>query len=293
MTFLDTSRQTTKVPSVGIVLLNWNGWQDTVECLSSLQMLNYSNFQILVVDNASTNKSVAEIRARFPDIEVIESVENGGFAKGNNQGIRHFLSKEIGYVWILNNDTTVSISSLSALVNKAESHDKLGIVGSVLYEYDKPWRIQAWGGGKYNAILATASEAKYKSEKIDHINGASMLIKSAVLKSAGLFDESFFFFMEDTEISLRVKDKGWQLAIADLSYVFHKGGASLDGHEHTKSIRTDLLYINAVGNFMRVRRMRLSSVILRLIVVVIRRIQRRQFDRIPQIIKAYVVGYKG
>lgn len=287
------SAPTSLAPKVGIILLNWNGWQDTAECLESLKTLAYPNFQIVVVDNASTNNSVKELKSRFPDVELIENTENVGFAAGNNSGIRHFMSKEVDYIWVLNNDTIAFRSSLNALVGKAESDYKIGLVGSVLYEYARPWIIQAWGGGKYNAILGTTSEIKSKSNKIDHVIGASMLIKSEVLKLTGLFDESFFFFMEDTEISLRIQDRGWKIAVADSSYVFHKGGSSLDGNVGARSVRADLLFINSVGHFMRIRKMRMSSVILRLVIIVFRRIQQGQFIRIPSLIRTYLKGYQG
>lgn len=293
MTVAFLSAPSSLVPKVGIVLLNWNSWQDTAECLESLKTLAYPNFQIVVVDNASTNNSVKELKSRFPNVELIENTENIGFAAGNNLGIRYFISKEVDYVWVLNNDTTVSLLSLNTLVEKAESNKKIGVVGSVVYEYNEPWLIQAWGGGKYNSFLATTINVDTKDGKVGYITGASMLIRRKTLEKAGLFDESLFFFMEDVEYSLRIKSKKWKIAVADLSYVFHKGGSSLDGNVGARSVRADLLFINSVGRFMRIRKMRMISVILRLIIIVFRRIQQGQFIRIPSLIKTYLKGYQG
>lgn len=279
-------------PRVGIVILNWNGWQDTVECLNSLQDLRYSNFEIIVVDNASTNDSVKQIRERFPHIRLIENSENGGFAKGNNLGIKAFMAAGVDYIWLLNNDTTVSTLALTEMVHLAQSDRRLGIVGSVLYEYDRPGVVQAWGGGGFNSFLATTYHSKRPMDVIGHVIGASMLVRREVIERAGMLDERFFFFMEDTEYSLRVRRAGWLLGVADKSRVYHKGGASLKkNHEIGKTLKSDILYARAVGVFMGVARMTALSVLTRLIIMLSRRLIRREFERIRPLAIAYYQGY--
>lgn len=282
---------TSSAPRVGIVVLNWNGWQDTVECLDSLRGLTYSNYEVIVVDNASTNDSVAQIRGRFPGVRIIESPENGGFSKGNNLGIRAFIEAGAEYVWLLNNDTTVSTLALNHLVEKIQYNKQLGLIGSVLYEYYEPWSVQAWGGSKYNSFLGITTNPKVLSDRVDHIIGASMFVRAQVLKTLGLLDESLFFFLEDTEYSLRVRDHGWKIGVAEASHVFHKGGSSLGGKSVSRSVRADLLFITSVGRFMRIRRMPLISVALRLLFIVLQRLRRRQFARIPVVVSAYSQGY--
>src|ERR1700729_1766132 len=93
------------VPHIACILLNWNGWQDTIECLHALRKCAYPNLNILVVDNGSTNDSVIRIRAAHPDIPLLESGSNLGFAGGSNIGIRHAIAHAADYVWLLNNDT--------------------------------------------------------------------------------------------------------------------------------------------------------------------------------------------
>ncbi len=95
----------TAQPDVTCILLNWNGWRDTVECLKALKECRYRNLTIIVVDNGSTNDSVARIRAAHPDVLLLESGKNLGFAGGNNIGIRYALAQGAEYVWLLNNDT--------------------------------------------------------------------------------------------------------------------------------------------------------------------------------------------
>ncbi|MCX7596938.1 MAG: glycosyltransferase family 2 protein, partial [Fischerella sp.] len=135
---------------VFVILLNWNGWQDTVKCIVSLKGLSYPNYEIVVLDNASTNDSVEQIRAAHPDVTLIETGANLGFAGGNNVGIRYALEHGAEYIWLLNNDTIVDANALSAMVTKAESDPKIGLVGSVLYYMNNPGSVQAWGGGTVN-----------------------------------------------------------------------------------------------------------------------------------------------
>src|SRR6266851_7872043 len=98
----DAGRILQREPLAFTVLLNWNGWKDTVECLSSLQKLEYGNNRTMVVDNGSTNDSVPRIRAQFPQVEIIEMGKNLGFAGGCNAGIRAALDRGAEYVWLLN-----------------------------------------------------------------------------------------------------------------------------------------------------------------------------------------------
>ena len=102
-------------PKVAIVVLNWNGKRDTVECLASLNEIDYSNYEILLVDNGSTDGSQKYFRAQYPEIELIENEMNLGFAEGNNVGIRHAMNGRADYVLLLNNDTFVHPKFLSEL----------------------------------------------------------------------------------------------------------------------------------------------------------------------------------
>lgn len=294
MTDCTSSLFTSSAPQVGIVILNWNGWQDTVECLDSLRGLTYSNYEVIVVDNASTNDSVAQIKERFPGIKIIESPENGGFSKGNNLGIRAFMEAGADFIWLLNNDTTVSTLALSELVRAARQNPHLGIVGSVLYEYDQPGVIQAWGGGKFRPFLATTSHYKKSKVIVDHIIGASMFIRREVAEQIGILDERFFFFMEDTEYSLRARQAGWLLGVAEQSRVYHKGGSSLKSNpSDSKNLKSDSFYVKAVGTYMRVAGRPVTSVYARFLAIIIQRIVRGQWNRVLSLTSNYWHGYTG
>ncbi len=232
---------------VDVVVLNWNGWQDTIACLASLQLLDYPAFDLLVVDNGSTDESVDQIKKAMPSVEVLQAGSNLGFGGGCNVGIRHALARGADYVWLVNSDATVDPGALSALVRLADQDLTLGSVGSVLYEADQVDRIQLWGGGRVNLWLG-GSRHRISPGAIDFISGASILLRRAALEDVGLFDqESFFMYWEDTDLGFRLRRAGWQLAVADDSRIWHKQSASLGKN----SPSLDEYFIRSQVRFLR------------------------------------------
>jgi GT2 family glycosyltransferase len=219
-------------PSVHIILLNWNGWRDTLECLSSLRKLDYPNCRILVVDNGSSDDSEAMIRSAEPKIELIQAGANRGFGSGNNIGMRVALACGADYVWLLNNDTLAEPSSLTYLVEEAEFDSGVGAVGSVLYFEHAPSRIQAWGGGYVNMWLGISRHHTTAPApgRLHYLTAASILLRRKALKDIGLFDEGFFMYWEDADLGFRLRQVGWKLAVAEKSHVIHKHAASMGSH---------------------------------------------------------------
>ncbi|HEX9974417.1 MAG TPA: glycosyltransferase family 2 protein, partial [bacterium] len=125
-------------PSVAIIILNWNNWQDTVECLESLSQIDYPNYQIIVVDNGSTDDSVPQIRQRFGTIHLLATRENLGFSGGVNFGIEQAKTSDL--ILLLNNDTLVAKNFLTELVRKIISDDTIGLVGGKIYYYERAER---------------------------------------------------------------------------------------------------------------------------------------------------------
>jgi len=163
---------------VAILLLNWNGWRDTLECIESLLLLNYESFQIIVIDNQSDDGSVEHLMAHLagrvalkvylesdlskpeivhhhpsnnsPPLILIRNIKNHGFGGGNNVAITFVLAHcDMEYIWLLNNDTIVDIEALSELVKYSEANSALALVGSLICYYDNPEIIQAVGGGRF------------------------------------------------------------------------------------------------------------------------------------------------
>jgi GT2 family glycosyltransferase len=216
-------------PSVCCVLLNWNGWKDTVACLHSLALQSYPDLHIVVVDNASTNESVFQIQKSFPDVEVISAHANLGFSGGCNIGIRRALAMEAQLIWLLNNDTIAPPNTLQLLVEA--THSRVGVTGSVLRHLDHPEVIQAWGGGRLRlwSGYVTHFTAPTLLGPHSYLTFASVLIRREVLLEVGLMDEHFFMYFEDADFCFRVRDAGWELAVAPDTAILHKEGGSLDG----------------------------------------------------------------
>jgi GT2 family glycosyltransferase len=209
------------------IVVNWNGWSDTQQCLQSLVRQNYPDLQIIVVDNGSSDDSVVRIKEAYPDINLIELTENVGFAKGNNAGIRCALSKGADYLWLLNNDTICPPDTATKLVQKFRSSAaKIGAVGSVLYYLDHPAQIQAWGGGHINTLFAYSSHFTCPQTygHNDFITFASVLISKEALLSVGSLDERYFMYFEDVDYCLQLKKASFSLAVAEDTAVLHKEG---------------------------------------------------------------------
>lgn len=212
---------------VFVILLNWNGWEDTLECLASLAKLDYPSYEVLVVDNASTDNSVTKIREAYPNLMLFENSSNLGFSGGNNTGIRYALTQEAEYIWLLNSDTVADLGALSAMVDKARNDASIGAVGSVLYHMRQKDVVQMYGGGRVRWWMGTsrAFEAPVPSRELHYVAAASLLIRGEVFESTGLLDEGFFMYWEDTDYGFRLRKSGWKLAAAPESKVWHKGSA--------------------------------------------------------------------
>ena len=214
-----------KSPLVFIILLNYNGESDTLECLESLRLSDYSNYKIILVDNGSDDADafLEKIRKDFSNVKTIALETNTGFSGGNNAGIRYALKESADYVCLLNNDTTVAPDFLSRLVEAGESDKAIGIVGAKIYfsGSNRIWYNGAtfsWFGGGNHRDEHTGD----KIRPTDYVTGCVLLIKAGVVNHIGLLYEPFFLYYEDVDWSLRVRKAGYKLAIANASHVWHK-----------------------------------------------------------------------
>lgn len=226
-----------------VVILNWNGWRDTVACVESVRRQTLHPEWIVVVDNASTDDSEATLRALGPDVTVLQSGANLGFAGGNNVGIRWALARGADAVWLLNNDATAEEGALSALVEAHLRRPTLGAIGTRIYEASHPDVLQSWGGGWINLWTGRAREYRFEvpEAELDYISGCSLFLPRAALERGGLLDEGFFMYFEDTELSLRYRALGMRLGVANDARVLHKGGASAKPGRLQSSWRTQSL----------------------------------------------------
>ncbi len=222
-------------PLVYIVIVNWNGWQDTSMCIRSCQKLVYPNFRILVVDNGSSDNSEMTLRGMFPDLEVLQTGRNLGFSGGNNVGIQSGLDHGADYIWLLNNDTTVDPHALNGLVDAAEEHNNSGIFGSKIYYYDDPNRLWFAGGWINRRIGRTGhfgsgelDNGQYdKLRQVDYVSGCSFLIPRELVSAIGLLDTRYFLLFEETDWNERARLRGRNIYFVPSSKVWHKISQSL------------------------------------------------------------------
>jgi GT2 family glycosyltransferase len=229
-----------KQPKVSIIILNWNGVGDTIECVESLKRITYPNYEVVIVDNGSEGNDVQVLHDRFGSyVHIIKNDMNYGFAEGNNIGIRYALKRDVEYVLLLNNDTIVAPDFLSQLIKVAESDLRIGLVGPKVYFYHEPNRI--WFAGAKISLLAASSTRGLgqvdngqfdKVDCVDVITGSCMLIKRRVLESIGLLDPIYFFSSEDVDLSLRSIQAGFSNVFVPNSKIWHKSNASGSRHTH-------------------------------------------------------------
>ena len=238
-----------------IIILNWNGKNDTLECLSSLANVTFPDFQPLVVDNGSTDESVAAIRASFPEVPILETGENLGFAGGNNRGIEWALSKGAEWVLLLNNDTVVASDFLAKFLQVARQQPKAKILGAKIYRYTDKSTIDHLGGFWNPRIGEFESPAQNRvddgvsfeeMEQVDYVCGAALLMHRSVPETIGLLESRFFLFWEETDYCCRARRSGFEVWTAPQAKIWHKVSSSFIGgkpHMHYFWWRSRLLWI--------------------------------------------------
>jgi hypothetical protein len=243
-------------PAVSIVILNWNGLADTLECLRSLRALRYERCRIVVVDNGSTDGSAAALRTAAADgsFELVEAGANLGYAGGNNLGIHRALEGGADFVLVLNNDTIVDPDLLDELVEAAARFPDAGCFGPWIYYLDDPERLwftrSEWGskGATFNAPGKgrLAAELSKEVTSTQYVCGAALFFRAEVANRIGLFDERFFLVYEDSDWCFRARRAGFECLVVSTARVWHKVGMSF-GSESSPlrtyfSVRNKLLW---------------------------------------------------
>lgn len=224
-------------PKVGVVLLNWNGYDLTKACVDSLLRASYPNMETIVIDNGSDDDSADRLVQELPFINFLQNSENLGFARGCNVGIRAALEGGADYVLLLNNDAIVSPGFLEPLVSCAMSNPRAGLAsGKILLDGDRQriWfaggRVSRLYGATVRGHLALDTGVFDHCERTGACTGAMMLISREVVERLGALPEEYFFGMEEWDYSLTVKRAGYDLLYCGKSVVHHRSDGS---HENT------------------------------------------------------------
>jgi GT2 family glycosyltransferase len=219
-----------KPPRVVVIVLNWNGKEDTLACLESLRQLDYPNYEVVVVDNGSTDGSVEAVRASFTGVAILETGENLGFAEGNNAGVQRALAHGADYVLLLNNDTEVAPDFISILVDAVEATPQAGVAGPTIYYFDRPAIIWSAGGAidwrrgdTRMMALDEADHGQYDAvREVDFVTGCALLARREVFEKAGMLDPRFFMYYEEAEWCVRASRAGYKILHVPQAHVWHK-----------------------------------------------------------------------
>lgn len=224
---------------VTIILLNYNGWKDTIECLESLLKQTTKEWHAVVADNGSQDDSVEQLeqwiasRHAEEQIQLLPLGTNYGFAKGNNVAIEAVKKQHSDYYWILNNDTVVEPDCLEQLVLYMEKHTDVTAITPAIRLYDQPdylWNAGGslvFGGRRYYGASQPAALFEGKQElSITFITGCALLVRQDMVTNAPLFTERFFFGEEDFDFSLRMQEKGKKMICLLDAVIYHKVSAT-------------------------------------------------------------------
>lgn len=224
-------------PRVSIIFVNWNNSDETIECLDSLKGIKYPNFNVVIIENNSSDNSLErlnKVRRQIQDYQIIilRNSDNLGYAGGNNTGINYALQSGAEYILLLNSDTRVDSLFLDELVKEAKSEKEVGIFAPIIYFYYEPHIV--WFGGNTdirwskmdkaitsNLFLKKSPQDLY-SVDVNFISGCAMFLRAEAVRQVGVFDERFFLYFEDADLSLRMKTAGWRLRSVPTSRIWHK-----------------------------------------------------------------------
>ena len=226
-------------PRIVVIVLTWNGREDTLACLESLQAVDYPNWEVLVVDNGSVDGTVAAIRAGYPRTTVIDIGKNLGFTGGNNVGIKAALDRGPEFILLLNNNTVVASDLLHAFARTADKHPEAGVFGAKIYFFSDPQRLW-WAGApwKPEALLSFESLESgaldngtdfEQVQEIAYACGCAMFFRAAVARAVGLLDDRFFILYEEIDWCFRARRAGFGSVFAPTAKVWHKISMTFGG----------------------------------------------------------------
>lgn len=241
------------MPNVGIVISNYNGWQDTVQCLESLQKQTYRDFEIILLDDASTNDSVQQLQKHLTENTVFLPQEaNSGFAAVNNVGMRRALADGCDWVLLLNNDTVVAPDFLEMLLRETPAR---AVSCPKMLFLDSPDEIWFAGGeldratGKVKHLGGHEKDGPAFAEKkqVSFITFCCVLLPRQVVEEVGFLDETLFMYCEDVDYCIRLADAGVPMWLLPDARIWHKAGGSAGGMLSVYYITRNTLYLTCKG----------------------------------------------
>lgn len=287
---------------MAVVVLTWNGREDTLACLRTLEQSTCPGLDVIVVDNGSTDGTREALAATAYRHMYINTGENLGFAGGNNVGLEVALERGADALLLLNNDTLVSPTAVSELVDALFASDDVGACSPAITYVDEPERLW-FAGSAFDPRLARAGRnSRYETGQralpsmpidIDRTVGAAMLVRREAIAEAGLMAEELFYLYEDVDWSLRIRAAGWSLQLVPTARIAHKVAASQGGDPVTPATayygtRNDLAVGRRHGGLTGAARVRREVLCVGVHLAGIRRARPRSW---PACVTSTLVGW--
>jgi hypothetical protein len=240
-----------------IILLNWNGLDDTLECLESLEKLTYSSYEIILVDNGSTDNSLEVLKERYPHLTYIENETNLGFAEGNNRGMHKAMERGADWVVLLNNDTVVAPNFLEGFNEAASGNTKAGVLGAKIFYHSEPATLWYAGGGVDKrdwSCYHIGNGRPDLTEKYRNISpteyacGCALAVSKEALCTVGGMSPEYFLIWEEIDWCYRLRKAGFECLFTPGARVWHKLSQSfIEGNRgpmwHYYYMRNRLLFV--------------------------------------------------
>ena len=224
-------KDTLKWSKVAIIILNWNNYKDTKNCLLSLKEINYPNYEIIVIDNGSTDGSGKKLNEIFPSYTFILNKENSGYTGGNNLGIKRAIEEGVDYILILNNDTkVVNPNFLYKMTERMNEKPSVGIMGPKVFGSDGivqetilfvPTLLNSIRESLFFKIHRKTKKNYNVAQFVETVSGVCWLIRRRVIQNIGLLDEDYFMYGEEQDYCYRAEKAGWNIMYYPVESVVH------------------------------------------------------------------------
>lgn len=286
---------------VVIIILNFNRRDDLLECLNSVYCLNYSPFEIVVVDNGSTDNSASFIKKNYPLVHLLESKSNLGAASGRNHGIKYVNENfEYGYLFFLDNDIIIEKNTLTEMISSLNSSDEIGIVTPKCYTMSEQKTFAYAGGMDVNLFTGKIKNigggqidrGQYDLPKYVDACGGLFLTSRRVMRKVGMFDDKFNpYGWEDVDFGLRARKLNYKILYNPIAIIYHKGGKenrkeNVAAYENSK-VRNYFYLVRKHANIYQMLTL-ILFLPFRIIVVIVHELYKGKYDVLLSKLKGFI-----
>lgn len=242
-------------PKVAIIVLNYNGKDCLPLCLESLRKLTYPNWEIIVVDNGSSDGSLQVAEKAFPECHFVRNAENLGFAKGMNVGMRTALARQADWFWLVNYDAIADSRALDHLMTTAEKHPRAGLLSPVIYDASTQAVWFAKGRRDFlrmRTVHSNPTKEEFASDAYasEFLTGCALLVKKQLVETIGFLDERFFLYYEDADYSLRAARAGFACLVVPQARVWHSEKSQSNPQKIYFLVYSGLLFFEKHASFL-------------------------------------------